>query len=194
MKYRVLFLLAMAVSGGWAQAFTWNETVSGDISSNPLAPTPFALDVGVNSVSGTMGRDLPSDPIDRDIFTFTLAPGQFLTSINVVVFQPTNQSFYAIAPGTSIDIEDPSHHLSNTLVKGEGEILDDLAAGAYSGGTGLAAPLGAGIYTVWFQELSSVVTYQIDYTVQAIPEPATAAWGLCAMAVAGLRRGRVRHS
>jgi hypothetical protein len=194
MKAHLLLAFIPVLMAGTAHALTLNESSFGDLSNDNLAPTPLTLDVGVNRIGGTMGRDLPSAPVDRDIFTFTLPPGQALTSINVLTFTPTNQSFYAIAPGSSINDSDPSAHLSNTLVKGTGEILDDLALGAFAGGTGLFPPLGAGTYTVWFQELSSIVTYDIAYTVEAVPvpEPGTFLWG-GALALAGaLRRGRNR--
>lgn len=152
-------------------AANWTESLDGNLSGNGLAPTPLTLGVGVNVISGTMGRDLPQDPVDRDIFTFTLGAGEYLTSINFLVFTPTNQSFYAIAPGSTINTADASGHLSNTLVNSTGEFLDDLALGAFSGGTGLTAPVGPGTYTIWFQELSSVVTYSTAYTV--VPEPGT---------------------
>ncbi|MCE9611171.1 MAG: PEP-CTERM sorting domain-containing protein [Chthoniobacter sp.] len=150
-------------------AVNWNEAIDGDLSGNNLAPTPLTLGLGVNLISGTMGKDLPQAPVDRDMFTFMLAPGQYLTSIDFLVFTPTNQSFYAIAPGATINDTDPATHLSNTLINGTGEFLDNLALGAYSGGTGLTDPVGPGTYTIWLQELSSVVTYQTAYTV--VPEP-----------------------
>ena len=102
-------ILALTVCASTARAVTlWDEAFQGDLSGNNLAPTALTLGLGVNTIKGTMGRDLPQDPVDRDIFTFTIAPGRALTSINVTVFTPTNQSFYAIAPGTSIDITDPA--------------------------------------------------------------------------------------
>ena len=153
------------------QAANWTESIDGDLSGNEAAPTALSFDFGVNLISGTMGRDQPSDPLDRDIFTFTLAPGQFLTSINFLTFSPAGASFYAIAPGTSISLTDPAGHLSNVLISSTGEYLDDLDLGAYSGGTGLTAPLAPGTYTIWFQELASVVTYSTAYTV--VPEAST---------------------
>ena len=60
-----------------------------------------------------------------------------------------------------------------------GDILPQMVLGSYSGGLGITDPLGPGTYTAWFQELSSVVTYQMYYTiVTAVPEPATACTGL----------------
>jgi len=128
-----------------------------------------------------MGRDELTDPLDRDIFTFTIAPGQQLTAINVITFDPVNLSFYAIAPGTSINDTNPATHLANTLVRGLDDILAQMATGSYSGGTGITDPLGPGTYTAWFQEGSSIVTYRMDYVVTA-PEPSH---GLLLLAGAG---------
>jgi len=185
MKYLMIALLAVAPSTA-AFALNYSESVNGDLSGNENAPTQLTFNPGVNSVSGVMGRDEPGDPVDRDFFTFTLAPGQSLTSINVLQFDPIGSSFYAIAAGTSINITDPANHLSNILVSGPGEILDDLDASSYSGGIGLNAPLGSGTYTIWFQELASVVTYDFNYTV--VPEPA--ALGAFGITIGILRRRR----
>ncbi len=69
------------------------------------------------------------------------------------------------------------HHLANPLVKRTSEnILFNLAFNSYSGGTGLNSPVGPGTYTVWLQELSSVVTYSTTYTVVATPVPEPAAF------------------
>jgi len=163
-----------------AHAAVWDESLNGDLSNDGNAPTPLTFNLGTNVVSGTMGSDLPHIPPDRDIFTFTLQPGQALTSIVFTVFTPTNQSFYAVAPGSTIDTTSGSTHLSNTLVKRTGEnILDDLARGSYSASSlGLTAPLTAGTYTIWFQEFSSVVTYSTTYTVTPVPEPSAYAIAL----------------
>jgi len=178
-------------------ATLWDEVVNGDLSSNNLSPTPLTWGIGMNSVRGTMGRDLGAGvPLDPDFFTFSLSPGQALISIVVSQFDPQGASFYALAAGTSIDTGSPANHLSNILVTGTGEVLAALDAGSYNGGLGLTAPLGAGTYTVWFQELSSVVTYQMDYTVVAIPESGGAGVGLALGAPATLmaltRRAVVR--
>jgi hypothetical protein len=188
----MLMVGTIAVAADIAIGGGWNEAVQGDLSSNALAPTPITFNIGVNHVSGTMGRDLPQDPIDRDIFTFTLADNFYLTSINVITFTPTNQSFYAIAAGTSIDINDPTYHLANQLVKRTGEFLPTLAGGSYSGGLGLPSPVPPGTYTIWFQELSSIVTYDMAYTVEyrpsVVPEPSAVAGLAVPAALLGRRR------
>ncbi|WP_461783307.1 PEP-CTERM sorting domain-containing protein [Prosthecobacter sp.] len=170
---RILFILSFCLWAASASAATlWNEAVSGDLSGNHLAPTPVTFNSGTNTIMGSMG-DAPADgiPLDRDIFTFTIAPGFQLNAIDVINYSPRSQPFYAIAPGTSISITNSSGHLANTLVTGLNDLLFQMAGGSFSGGTGISSPLGPGTYTAWFQEVSAVVTYQMDYQVAAVPEP-----------------------
>lgn len=181
----ILLLLAgltlfLATAASARAGIAWAESTQGDLSDDASAPTTLSFGPGANLVSGTMGSDAPGTPPDRDIFTFTLGADQTLTSILFTVFTPVNQSFYAIAAGVGIDTNSAEHHLANTLVKRTNEnILLNLAFNSYSGGTGLDVPLGPGTYTVWFQEISSVVTYSTTYTVAVtpVPEPAVAVAG-----------------
>lgn len=182
-----------------AGALTWDEAINGDLASNNLAPTALTFGPGLNVVKGTMGGD-PGDgiPLDRDFFTVSVGPNQAITSINIRAFSPVGASFYAIGPGTTIDITNSATHLSNILINGTGEILPTLAAGSYIGGTGLSNPMGPGTYTIWFQEVSAVVTYDIAYTlIQTTPTKAVpfmpaglliaAAAGCCAIGLRALR-------
>ena len=164
--------VALLFSFSPLHAANWTESLDGDLSNNSAAPTALTFAPGVNLVTGRMGKP-DSRPLDPDFFTFTLAPGWSLTSIEVLSISLFDNSFYAIAAGTSINTSNPATHLSNTLISGAGEYLDDLALpnAPYFGGTGLTAPLGAGTYTVWFQEAAIERDYQMAYTV--VPEPGT---------------------
>jgi hypothetical protein len=178
----LIFAISALSSMTLRAAVNWVESVDGDLSSSNVLPTPLSFGIGTNTITGTMGADAGEGiPLDRDFFTFTLAPGQSLSSITVLAFSPAGQSFYAIGSGTTIDITNPALHLSNALINGTGDYLPTLAAGAYSGGTGLSSPVGSGTYIVWFQELASVVEYSMAYEV--VPEPSVS---LCAIAGMGL--------
>lgn len=186
---RLAFAITLLAVAGLARASFWQESIQGDLSGVANAPTPLTFDLGPNRVIGTMGTDTDvGTPTDRDIFTVTIPLGQAITSIYVNIYDPPGASFYAIAPGTSISLTDPSAHLSNVLINRTGEFLPNLAAGAYSGGLGLSDPMPAGTYTIWFQELASVVTYDFTYTVSVIPEPS--AFALMLPPIALLRRRR----
>lgn len=187
-----------------AQPAMYLESVSGDLSNNNAAPTLLNFDVGLNIVDGRMGRP-GTGAIDRDIFSFTLNPGEILTGFNVITYQPVTSanvgSFLAISMGNLITTANASNHLSNALVTGSGDILSTLAAGAYSDTVGqpsmtngFSQPLGEGTYTVWFQELSSFVDYRLGLTVSAVPEPST--YALLGAGVLGLlcMQRRLRRS
>jgi hypothetical protein len=188
--------LAFAITGS-AQAVVYFESIDGDLSGDNNAPTILNFSVGNNVINGVMGDDEfgVGLPLDRDFFTFTIDPGEYLTAINVTQYQLLggSGSFYAISAGTSITIDSTANHLSNHLVNGLGDILPALDAGSYSGGLGLDAPLGPGEYTVWFQETSALIPYQIEYVVTAVPEPSTAMFGVI-FGIAAVARRRRGHS
>lgn len=182
-----LFIVLLASQ---SPAANWNESLNGDLSGNGAVPTPVVFGLGINTISGTMGGD-PGEgiPLDRDVFSFTLGVGLQISSIHFTIFSPTGASFYAVAPGNSINFTNASGHLVNTLVKVPGDILPHMVnlQDLQAGGTWGALPvqnriLGSGTYTFWLQEVSSVVTYSTDYTVTAVPEAST--YGF--FAVAGL--------
>jgi hypothetical protein len=203
MKARLLAAtIALAMCGTLsAQIITYVESVSGDLSGTATAPTFLSFGLGQNTVSGTMGRP-PGGAIDRDIFTFKVQEWERITAITLLRFEPVAApgpigSFFAISGTNTINLTNPSTHLSNRLVSGPGELLPLLIAGAFSDtlGTqpatqGIRGPLGQGDYTIWFQELSTSVNYTLGVTVTAVPEPATYAMGGGALllAVCLLRR------
>jgi hypothetical protein len=168
----------------------YDESVSGDLSNLGSAPTALEFSLGVNRVTGTMGGPPTSDP---DIISFTIQPGQFLTSIFLEPLDPAERSFYAIAAGPTINLTDGTMHLGNYLTYQFGELIDELSLGGEFGGTGFAVPLGAGTYTAWIQEISTRTDYTLAYTV--IPEPSSypALVGIFSLAPVCLRRPRHVH-
>ncbi len=196
---RILVLIAaLALPVGSAQALTWNETINGDLSGNGSAPTLLGtLSSGSNVISGTMGSLGGTGPLDADIWNFTVAPGYDLTGINLTYYKATsggltNQSFMAIANGSSINMSDPSNHLSNALwgygTDGFGHTYTDLLAlldaGPEFGGIGFNGPLTPGNYTFWIQEGSDQINYSIDFVTTPVPVPEPG--GVLLLGVAGL--------
>lgn len=197
-RFLYLLLIVLALPAGRAQAFNYNEAVSGDLSGNGSAPSLLGtLDPGVNNISGTMGSLGGTGPLDADIWNFTVAPGYDLTAINLVGYSATsgslsNQSFMAIATGPSISTTDPSNHLSNSLwgygTDGFGHVYTDLLgllqAGPEFGGIGFSGPLTPGNYTFWIQEGSDQINYSINFITSPTPVPEPGSMVL--LGVAGL--------
>ena len=196
---RTLTLLAaLALPLGTVHALTWNEGINGDLSGDGTAPTLLGtLDPGSNLISGTMGALGGTGTMDADIWNFTIAPGYDLTGINLVGYSATsgsttNQSFMAIAAGPSIDVNDPSNHLSNALwgygTDSFGHTYNDLLAlldaGPEFGGIGFNGPLTPGNYTFWIQEGSDQINYSIDFVTSPVPVPEPG--GALLLGVAGL--------
>lgn len=196
---RILTLLAaLALPFGSVQALTWDESTMGDLSDDGNAPTLLGtLDLGSNLISGTMGSLGGTGPMDADVWNFTIAAGYYLTGINLVGYSATsgstsNDSFMAIADGGSINMSDPSNHLSNALwgygTDGFGHTYNDLLglldAGPEFGGLGFDGPLPAGNYTFWIQEGSDQINYSIDFVTTAVPVPEPG--GVLLLGVAGL--------
>lgn len=206
---RILVLLAaLALPLGSVQALTWDETINGDLSNNGNAPTLIGtLDAGVNLFSGTMGALGGGPTMDADVWNFTIAAGYYLTGINLVDYSAqsgslTNNSFMAIANAATIDFNDSSLHLSNTLwgygQDGFGNTYVDLLAlldaGPEFGGIGFDGPLPSGNYTFWIQEGDDQINYGIEFVTAPVPVPEPGS--LLLLGVAGMwslrRRRRLR--
>jgi len=155
------------------------------------------LSAGSNLIYGTMGAVGGGPTMDADIWNFTVAAGYYLTGINLVSYSTTsgslsNDSFMAIATGSSINVNDPSNHLSNALwgygQDGFGNTYNNLLAlldaGPAFGGLGFDGPLPAGNYTFWIQEGSDQIHYGIDFVTAPVPVPEPG--GALLLGVAGL--------
>ncbi len=181
-------LVAAAFAHSATAASIWDESVNGDLSSDPGAPTVLALALGTNSITGTTQSDM-------DFFTVTVPDGASFAQLLLTSFESTDDlAFLAIESGTVItDLGSPANllgwlHPSAALVGAD--IFDDLALGA--GALGFTAPLGPGTYTLWMQQTGpEPVAYGIDLVVVAVPEPPVGALfvlGLGALAIARRRR------
>ena len=192
---------ASAVNG-----FTEDPTATPpvDLSNSNTAPTPVTFGVGDNFITGTTGSNTITG-IDRDYFTFTLAPNQQLTAIMVLEGTTSLSGPNPDAPLSFIGLEAGSQ-LTNPGAPVVGEllgythygpsligtdILDNIAAGP--GAQGFSRPLGAGTYSVWIQEANTgTAHYAFNFVVGMVPEPSTwmmmlAGFGLMGFA---LRRQR----
>jgi hypothetical protein len=190
-------LLGFASQSFAANSIAWNESVNGDVSNSPTAPTQINLTAGTNSFIATMpGADL-------DFFTVHVPGGTVLSGIFNSAYDSLDQvSFIAIGPGTSMPAAvlayDPTgllgySHFGPGVFDPGTDLLPYLAVENPPYTPGFVPPLPAGAYTFWLQQESSVDTgYQLDFVVGAVPEPASAvlllAGGLCAAVHRSKRR------
>lgn len=194
-----LAVLSLALSLASASAATlYNESVSGDLSNLGTSPTSLTFGLGSNQVLGATGR---LTAVDRDYLTFTIAPGQLLTSITVlsgtsvgaavsfIGLQAGNQVTVASNAATAAGLLGWWHYSAADIGT---DILDDMGV-ANNGSSGFAPPLGAGDYAVWIQEFSSgSFSYAFDFNVQTVPEPSTTLSAAFALAVLLQARRKVR--
>ena len=172
----------------------WDESLDGDLSTNPATPTPISLGLGSNSVAGTIVT--PADT--RDYLTFTLVAGQTLDAIELLDYSfvgsgaPGDRGFFAIFSG-AVGAEPAggnhlySSHLDQGLFPLNSDILPSVSGDGGIAGTGLTLPVGAGTYTFLVQQTGSENTaYEFDF--QVIPEPASFYLASLALALVTYRR------
>lgn len=165
-----------------AHALDYVESLHGDLSDDPIAPTALGtLPVGSHTLEATFVRN------DYDLATFTIAPGTHLDSIVLNAYGGSTFSFSGIQAGPiwtadlGFDV-DPAPLLGWVLF-GETmigtNILDDYALGTDT--IGFTPPLPAGTYTLELQETGSFPA-TAQFTLNVVPEPSTLTLASVAMA------------
>jgi PEP-CTERM motif len=193
----------------------WDESVKGDLSNNPLAPTSVTVAPGLNDVIGSAGAGSPSfDPItgqpnfDTDFFTFTVPKGYELKSlvpVSIVFTDPRDMdSFIGLGSGTQITASTTFPYATGAagllgwLHVDPGDVGNNImpAMGvAGMGASGFAGPLPAGDYSVWVQD-DFPFNYDYRFEIHA-PEPSTLAImlaGFAGIGLAGCRTSRKRSA
>ena len=199
MKLILQSVLAIAFTSPLFAVITFSEDIDGELSGDNLNPTALGiLGVGTSSISGTVVDALGANP-NVDVFTFNIAEDTVLSGITVANFTSTdNVAFLGFAEGTDFPFD--ATELGNTpdqnLILGGNlfggvvgiNIIDTIGNGVI--GTGFTAPLDAGDYTLYLQQLGGVtVDYTIELDVTSVPEPSSIALlGLGGLAL--LRRKR----
>ncbi len=172
----LLITLLLVLSAAVFADTAYDEAVDGDLADDRLAPTLLPFTAGSNTVTATTVGG------DRDYFTIQIPAGLQLDALILDAFLSDDDlSFIAMQGGTPFTEPPSGTEVANLLGYGHfgtgndqvgTDILDDLAAGP--GAIGFVAPLPAGDYSFWVQELSAVpVTYGLDFQVsQAVYDEA----------------------
>jgi hypothetical protein len=149
-----------------------DESVDGDLSSNPAAPTALALALGGNTVTGTTSN-LPANPGERDYITFTIGPGQKLVDLNLLAYSPNNLSFAAFNAGNTSFIPsgatDPFFlagiHVSALSVGSD--LMPEFVSSAVTTNSLLVAELGPGTYCFMIQQTNAVIqSYSLEFVLE----------------------------
>ena len=199
MKFILQSALAITLSSPLFAVISFTESSDGELSGDNLNPTALGiLGVGTSSISGTVVDALGANP-NVDVFTFNIAEDTVLSGITVANFTSMDDvAFLGFAEGTDFPFN--ATELGNTpdqnLILGGNlfggvvgsNIIDTIGNGVI--GTGFTAPLDAGDYTLYLQQLGvTTVDYTIELDVTSVPEPSSIALlGLGGLAL--LRRKR----
>jgi hypothetical protein len=187
--------LAVVASTSGHAVVAYNEAVSGDLSGAGASPTFVALVSGSNQVLGTTGN--PGTGTDRDYFTVTVPAGSLLSALTVLSgTAPLGLAFLGVQGGSQVTVSptggSPAGLLGWTHYAAADvgvNVLPRVGTGA--GATGFTGALPAGSYAFWIQDFNAgASTYNIDLTVTAVPEMATAASLLLGLGLLALRRQR----
>lgn len=202
---RALALSAMAIacSAGAAGAASYTESVDGDLSGVAASPTPWALGVGANPLTGTAGTNFNTGAGDYDLVSFTLPAGLRLDSITVTNYQnvdPFALAFFGLQAGTPW-LDGFGFNITGTFLMGWAH-LDSSMEGVdllakiqdHANDPPFAIPLSSGTYTLLIQDIDTTFDYTLTFNASAVPEPsslALAAVGAIACARIGVRRRAV---
>ena len=101
MKTPLLLALLLALATPVGAAVLWNESVNGDLSSNPAGPTALVFAQGANTIIGTVRNSNNTTTGDRDYITFTVPANKTLVALNALVYTPDFLGFCAFNAGTT---------------------------------------------------------------------------------------------
>jgi hypothetical protein len=193
-------LAAWVCTVGAARAAGYAESINGDLSGVAAAPTPWALSLGANVLTGTAGANFNTGANDYDLVAFTVPAGLRLDSILVTNYQNANPfglAFFGLQAGTpwldgfGFNVGGNSlmgwSHLDSTMV--DVDLLYEIQD--HANDPPFAIPLSSGAYTMLIQDVDTSFDYTLTFYASAVPEPSTAA--LLAVGAVGRCRARGRR-
>ena len=190
---------ALLVLPSAASAFTYSESVNGDLSGNRTAPTALIAAEGSNTLIGTTVSG------DVEYVRITLPSGTRLTSLVLnSVTSIDDNAFIAVQQGTTFtvspatatesDLLGYTHFgtgaLSGTATPGN-DILDNMGVGP--GAIGFVPPLTGSDYTFWIQQFNAQ-SFGYSFNFVVAPEPHSGLLLSAAMIGLGFTRRRGRRA
>ncbi len=167
---------------GLASAADYDESVDGDLLGVADGPTFFDVDLGINSVTGTVGDD---GSLDEDFIAFTIGAGESLDAITLTSFTPsggnTSTGFRLYADlGSGFEQVSPGSFTLSDVGTNYLTVWDLSDVGG-------SIPLGPGSYGVVLAEFTPNQGYSFDISV--VPAPGSLAiLGVGSLAMARRRR------
>lgn len=187
---RAWLATAVALAPAAANAANYDESISGDLSGIPAAPSVWNLDVGANVLKGSAGTSS-----DYDILSLTIPAGHRLDSLTLDAYQNQGYaSFLGLQTGStwtaglggSVDGEALlGWDLFDVGYVGTNR-LPDIALNGDTISPQFTPPLVSGTYTILLQDTGSTFNYQFTFNVSAVPEPGTLI--LAALGLLGIGR------
>ncbi|MEO1585445.1 MAG: GC-type dockerin domain-anchored protein [Planctomycetota bacterium] len=158
-----------------------NETVDGDLSDDPNAPSALAFDLGSNVVEGQVNLSNDTTNGDRDFITLSVPAGQVLTGLTLLDWDPDNIGFIAVnagstgfVPSGATDAQFLAGVLVDTSNQGD-NLLANLVSQSVTQNSLSKPELPEGDYTFVIQQTSNLVQdYALDFVVTESDEPCLA--------------------
>lgn len=167
-----------------ARAAAYTESIHGDLSGVAAAPTPWALELGANPLTGTAGANFNTGVSDYDLVAFTIPAGLRLDSILVTNYQnvdPFALAFVGMQAGTpwldGFGFEIGGNflmgwaHVDSTME--DVDLLHEIQD--HASDPPFAIPLASGTYTMLLQDIDTSFDYTLTFRTSPAPEPASAA-------------------
>lgn len=176
-----LALLALLAAPAGA-VVVHDESVNGDLSTDPANPTLIDLTDGNSIILGTTGNS--GGVVDRDYITFTINSDRLLSGIVLHGLSPDNIAFCALNSGSTSFV--PGAGTAASFLSGihitASDIETDLLQAFWTRsvtGTSLSAPyLGAGTYCFLIQQTSAITqSYSLEFINGFILPAHESSWG-----------------